>query len=212
MEPKKATRKPAARKPAAKKKALAAAPAPEPRKIAPFRMNFGDAMHDVHSLEEASATFVRLCLESGTDPEDLLDSDGDVMDEQGKKVASITFEGEIIIEDHKSAEASRRAMDAIAAAAMAARPPAPPPAPANGRNPVISAAVRKTWKEVNVRTTRLTRHEVVADGVTYRSVREAFRALRLPDSKHIKFRGQLKNSPDGKLEFHGHTFELGRRL
>lgn len=48
------------------------------------------------------------------------------------------------------------------------------------------------------------RTHVKVNGVEYRSVREAFKALGLPDSKHIKFRMELKAA--GKKSFDGKVF------
>jgi hypothetical protein len=69
-----------------------------------------------------------------------------------------------------------------------------------------SAAIAETWKDEDVRKARSTHNAVEVDGVRYRSVREAFKALGLPDSKHIKFRGQLKLY--GEQAFGKHTFVL----
>lgn len=48
---------------------------------------------------------------------------------------------------------------------------------------------------------RTIRHSVTVDGAAYKSVADAFRALKLPMGKHIRFRGALKTSPSGKLAF-----------
>lgn len=70
--------------------------------------------------------------------------------------------------------------------------------------------VASSWANVKVREARLTRHgvKVTFNGVTteYRSVREAFRENRLPDAKHIKFRGQLKASGRESFEFKGKLY------
>lgn len=60
------------------------------------------------------------------------------------------------------------------------------------------AAVAKTWLDPEVRAKRMERHGVEVDGVYYDSVRKAFAALDLPDSKHIPFRAKLKAA--GTLE------------
>lgn len=48
---------------------------------------------------------------------------------------------------------------------------------------------------------RTVRHGVTVDGSGYQSVAAAFRELRLPMGRHIKFRGALKTSPNGQLAF-----------
>ncbi|SAK95236.1 hypothetical protein AWB78_05317 [Caballeronia calidae] len=73
-----------------------------------------------------------------------------------------------------------------------------------------AAGVSASWNDAAVRIARTTKNgvRVTFDGSTkeYRSVKEAFTALRLPIQKHIKFRGVLKKSlreafaaPDGKV-------------
>lgn len=71
---------------------------------------------------------------------------------------------------------------------------------------VRSAGVAASWTNPEVKAARSTRHAVAVDGVEYRSVREAFAALGLPMSKHIKFRGELKKAGEGVFE--GHDFKL----
>lgn len=66
-------------------------------------------------------------------------------------------------------------------------------APASGSN---SAGVAASWQNPDVAAARLTRDgvRVTFKGADsdFKSVREAFRAFRLMDSKHIRFRGILK--------------------
>ncbi len=63
-------------------------------------------------------------------------------------------------------------------------------------------AISASWNDADTRAARSLKQKVSADGVTYRSVREAFKALGLPDSKHVKFRMELKAA--GSLPFkHG---------
>jgi hypothetical protein len=69
-----------------------------------------------------------------------------------------------------------------------------------------SAAISASWADPDVRAARTARAKVRVGGVVYRSVREAFQALGLPDSKHIRFRMDLKAT--GKESFGGHTFVL----
>ena len=56
----------------------------------------------------------------------------------------------------------------------------------------LSEAITESWKNPEIAAKRATRNSVKADGIEYRSVREAFRALRLPIAKHIPFRMALK--------------------
>jgi hypothetical protein len=73
-------------------------------------------------------------------------------------------------------------------------------------DPVRSAAIAESWKDDDVRKARSTHNAVEVDGVRYRSVREAFKRLGLPDSKHIKFRLQLKMY--GEQAFGKYNFTL----
>lgn len=66
--------------------------------------------------------------------------------------------------------------------------------------------ISQSWSNPEVRLSRLTHNAVEVDGVKYESVRKAFKALGLPDCKHIKFRGKLKAS--GQETFEGHEFVL----
>lgn len=77
-----------------------------------------------------------------------------------------------------------------------------------------SVGVKESWSDTAIHRARMTRHDVevmnlaTAEVTEHKSVREAFRALRLPDSKHIRFRGALKASAIGEAEFSydGRTF------
>jgi cell wall-associated NlpC family hydrolase len=74
-----------------------------------------------------------------------------------------------------------------------------------------SAAIAASWADPAVKAARSERHHVRVHGVEYRSVREAFKALSLPDSQHIKFRMTLKAA--GKATFEAedgtkHNFKL----
>lgn len=55
-----------------------------------------------------------------------------------------------------------------------------------------SNAIALTWKDAQVAAKRAKRDSVTANGAPYKSVRAAFKALRLPIEKHIKFRMELK--------------------
>jgi len=66
----------------------------------------------------------------------------------------------------------------------------------------LSQAIADSWKNPEIAAKRSTRNSVKADGIEYRSVREAFRTLRLPIAKHIPFRMELKAA--GKA-----VFEIG---
>lgn len=66
--------------------------------------------------------------------------------------------------------------------------------------------IAATWADPAVRAARTTRNAVKVGRTTYRSVREAFRVLGLPDSQHIRFRAELKAA--GRATFAGHRFVL----
>lgn len=70
----------------------------------------------------------------------------------------------------------------------------------------IGDATKKSWSDKKVAEARSTKNKVMVAGVEYKSVRAAFQALKLPDSKHIKFRGELKAA--GRAEFEGHKFKI----
>lgn len=68
----------------------------------------------------------------------------------------------------------------------------------------VGASISRSWLNAEVRAARSTRHAVMAclqgeQASEFKSTAEAFRMLRLPMSKHIKFRGALKAK--GKLNF-----------
>lgn len=74
-----------------------------------------------------------------------------------------------------------------------------------------SAGIAASWNDPTVAEKRLTRDGVMVHGVgEFKSVRAAFAALNLPDSKHIRFRMKLKEAK--KLEFvfgtAAYTFEI----
>ena len=71
-----------------------------------------------------------------------------------------------------------------------------------------AAAIAASWADPEVAAKRAQRSHVKVAGVEYKSVREAFKALGLPDSKHIKFRMELKATESGRKTFEGHTFVL----
>lgn len=75
-------------------------------------------------------------------------------------------------------------------------------APFGNTSATRAAAIAKTWQDPETAARRAARLKVSADGSDYSSVRQAFIALRLPLSKHIKFRGELRDA--GALDFvHG---------
>ena len=74
-----------------------------------------------------------------------------------------------------------------------------------------SEGIAKSWDNKEVAQKRLTRNGVMVDGVgEFKSVRVAFAALGLPDSKHIRFRMKLKEA--GRLNFEfgnkSYTFQI----
>ena len=74
-----------------------------------------------------------------------------------------------------------------------------PAAKSSGSKASNSDGVAASWADSEVREARLTRDgvKVELEGKevgTFKSTREAFRALRLPDNKHIRFRLRLKEA------------------
>ncbi|HAV8042324.1 TPA: hypothetical protein JLA97_003937 [Escherichia coli] len=74
-----------------------------------------------------------------------------------------------------------------------------------------SEGIAKSWDNKEVAQKRLTRNGVMVEGVgEFKSVRVAFGALGLPDSKHIRFRMKLKEA--GRLNFEfgnkSYTFQI----
>lgn len=74
-----------------------------------------------------------------------------------------------------------------------------------------SEGIAKSWDKKEVSQKRLTRNAVMVEGVgEFKSVRVAFAALGLPDSKHIRFRMKLKEA--GRLNFEfgnkSYTFQI----
>ena len=68
-------------------------------------------------------------------------------------------------------------------------------AKATGEVKVVRTAaegIAESWKRPEVALARVTRNTVVCNGEEFQSVRAAFAAFGLPDSKHIKFRMALK--------------------
>jgi len=75
-----------------------------------------------------------------------------------------------------------------------------------------SEGVRLSWLNPVVKAERLTRDSVVVtvDGVesSFKSTREAFRELRLPISKHIRFRLKLKAARTATFESGGKAYHF----
>lgn len=74
----------------------------------------------------------------------------------------------------------------------------------------VGASISRSWLDKDVRAARSARHSVMVGEqgekpTEYKSVADAFRQLRLPMEKHIKFRGVVKT--DGKA-----TFEHGKKV
>ena len=64
-----------------------------------------------------------------------------------------------------------------------------------------SKAVQATWSNKATAAARAVHNKVKVGGEVYRSVRAAFAALSLPDSRHIPFRMALKASETGRATF-----------
>lgn len=73
-------------------------------------------------------------------------------------------------------------------------------------NPSAAAAIAASWGDKAVYAARITRHAVVVDGVTFKSVRAAFAALGLPMGRHISFRGLLK--AEGEINAFGKQWAI----
>jgi hypothetical protein len=69
-----------------------------------------------------------------------------------------------------------------------------------------SAAIAASWTDSETAAKRAQRHAVRVAGQEFRSVRAAFAALKLPISKHIKFRMELKAA--GQLNAFGYDWEI----
>ena len=74
-----------------------------------------------------------------------------------------------------------------------------------GAKPTLSESIAKSWNNPETAARRLTRHGVIAfiddKAVPFGSLRKAFAALRLPDSKHIAFRQVLKAKGEATFTF-----------
>lgn len=77
--------------------------------------------------------------------------------------------------------------------------PAAPKAPADpeATHAKRAAGTARSWQDPVVAAMRSKRYGVTVDGQEFRSVAQAFGALNLPMSRHIKFRGELRDA--GKL-------------
>lgn len=69
-----------------------------------------------------------------------------------------------------------------------------------------SAAVKASWKNRKTRAARSARHNVKADGEIFRSVAQAFTALKLDLKPHQKVRRELVAA--GRLNYKGHRFAV----
>ena len=69
-----------------------------------------------------------------------------------------------------------------------------------------AAAIAASWAKPEVAAARASRHHVIAMGVEYRSTQAAFRALKLPMSKMIPVRMELKAK--GAVTFNSVKFKL----
>jgi len=74
----------------------------------------------------------------------------------------------------------------------------------------LSAAIAASWNDPLVAQKRMTRHGVMvtcnSSTAEYKSVRAAFAALGLPDSKHIRFRMLVKEHGTAVFEFNGEKY------
>lgn len=76
----------------------------------------------------------------------------------------------------------------------------------------LSQAIAASWADPSVAAARMTRHGVVVtcNGSTgeFKSVRAAFSALGLPDSKHIRFRMKVKELGQAIFEHEGQKYHF----
>jgi hypothetical protein len=95
--------------------------------------------------------------------------------------------------------------DKVAATPKKAKEPKPDAARSSN-----AAGVAASWADASVASARLQRDGVSVtagpETTTPKSVREAFRAYRLPDSKHIRFRLKLKASKREVFEHEGKSY------
>lgn len=77
-----------------------------------------------------------------------------------------------------------------------------------GRSAKRSASISNSWNDAEVAAKRSRRDHVSVNGSTYRSVRAAFGALKLPLNQHIRFRMALKESGTGVYEHDGKEYEF----
>lgn len=71
-----------------------------------------------------------------------------------------------------------------------------------------SEAIAKTWEDPAVKAKRSKRDNVKCNGAVFRSVLDAFRKLRLPVHKHIKFRMVLKELGTATFEHDNKQYEF----
>ncbi len=69
-----------------------------------------------------------------------------------------------------------------------------------------SEATANSWANKRVAKDRSVKNKVTVDGKEYNSVLDAFKKLKLPVGKHIRFRGELKAA--GNKVFEGHKFRI----
>ena len=117
---------------------------------------------------------------------------------------------ESALADLRALEAVAPEVEAVAPEVEAVAPEVEAVAPEVEAEPVkrsLSESIAASWTNPEVAAKRLTRHAVVArvggKALEFASLRKAFAALELPDSKHIAFRQVLKAK--GKS-----TFNFGR--
>ena len=70
----------------------------------------------------------------------------------------------------------------------------------------LSAGVKKSWADPEVRERRSQRHAVKVDGVEFTSLQAAYREFDLDQKDHRAFRKELKAAMPKKLERHGKTW------
>lgn len=80
------------------------------------------------------------------------------------------------------------------------------------RRALLAESARESWKDVNVAELRKTRDGVMVTwegrAMEFKSVRQAFVALGLPDSKHKTFRLGVKANGRGVFEHDGVMYKF----
>jgi hypothetical protein len=158
-----------------------------------------DAAFTDETVESDKASTALVTTDSADDTDG--DDEAATDDTDGDDEAATDDSSESETEETEEEEAARIEAEARADEEEAARVE-------KKRRASNSLGVAISWTNPEVKAARLIRDAVTVetpDGNIsgYRSTREAFRAFRLPDSVHIRFRLKLKASKDEIFEYNG---------